>query len=303
MNNLPSLEELDAFVRVAETGAFNAAAREMNLSPSAVSKIVTRLERRLGIKLLSRTTRSVGLTADGERIRAGALKLLAEAKAFEDEAAPLSATPSGAVRVSVASGFGRAMLAPRLSAFHRAYPDVFVDLSLNDRAVDLPSEGIDVAVRSGDLGDDASLIARQIADVHRVLCAAPSYLRARGRPESIDDLENHVCINFRSPRTGRDFAWEFLVAGVQIRRTFRSAASSGDGGAVAAAAVGGHGISQMPAFLAEDHLRSGALIELLPETRPPPTRYSAIYLDRRHLAPRIRALLDFLGRAFDEHRF
>ncbi|MEM8753993.1 MAG: LysR substrate-binding domain-containing protein [Pseudomonadota bacterium] len=299
MNRRPSLEELATFVRVAETGAFNSAARELSLSPSAVSKIVTRLERGLGIKLLHRTTRSVGLTTDGERIRASAMRLLAEAQAFQDEAAPLSATPSGTVRVSVASGFGRAMLAPRLSSLHQAYPDVFIDLSLDDRNVDLPSEGIDVAIRSGDLGDDASLIARRIAEVDRILCAAPEYLSARGRPKSIDDLESHACVNFRSPQTGRDFPWNFLLNGEPVRRTFRGVATIGDGGAVAAAAIGGLGVSQMPAFLAEGHLRSGALVELLPETRPRATRYSAIYLDRRHVAPRIRAVLDFLSRAFD----
>ncbi|WP_299869712.1 LysR family transcriptional regulator [uncultured Hoeflea sp.] len=294
MNRLPQLSGIAIFVQVAETGAFNEAARRMNLTPSAASKAVTRLEEDLGVRLLRRTTRSVSLTPEGERYLEGARRALAELETSAAEAAGSTMEPGGTLRVSAPSALGRMWLAPALYDFHRQWPKVSIELSLDDRIVDLAGEGNDVVIRSGTLADSASLVARKLFGSQLVLCAAPDYWARNAAPKSPCDLEVHACLNFRNRRTGKAVPWVFDVEGQTIPHLFKGPLTTDDGEAVLHAAVGGLGVSQMPGYMAAEAVRSGALVPTLEAFTPPATQYSAIYLDRRLVAPRIRVFIDFL---------
>lgn len=296
MNRTPPLSGLSAFVQVAETGAFNEAARRLDLSPSATSKAVSRLEGELGVKLLHRTTRSVGLTPEGERYLEGARRILLELSALGDEISETRADPAGRLTVSVPAALGRMWLVDALAGFQAAWPRIEVELSLDDRAIDLAGETIDVAIRVGSLDDSANLVGRRLFADPLVVCAAPQYWHRRGKPKHPDDLTRHDCLNFRNRRTGRAMAWHFEVDGSKSARVFDGPLTIDDGEAVGRAALAGLGVSQMPGFMAAKALRSGALEEVLRDFRPPDIPFTALYLDRRLVSPRIRAFVDFMAR-------
>jgi len=200
--------DMRVFVRVVERTSFSAAAAELGLTPSAVSKIVTRLENRLGAQLLHRTTRRLALSPEGEVYFARAHQIMTDIDEAEAEVARSRGAPRGRLRVNTSTGFGVHQLAPALPEFCKRYPDVDVELSITDRIVDLVADHADVAVRAGAIGD-TSLIARKIADVGRVICAAPRYLAQRGIPARPADLKDHDCIVLTAPGHNR---WPFHTA-------------------------------------------------------------------------------------------
>lgn len=286
-----NLTAVSAVVQVAEQGSFADASRVLGLSTSATSKSIGRLEDELGVKLFRRTTRSVSLTPEGERYVEGIRPLLLEMDAVTAEVTDSTLAPRGQLRVSVPAAYGRMVLVPQLFEFSERYPDVQLELSLEDRDVDLAAEQADVAVRAGALPDSANLVARKLFDDPLITCAAPTYLDRQGPPETIEDLKGHNCLNFRNRRTGRPVPW--LFAG-DVRMPVSGGLAVDDGEAVGRAAIAGVGISQMPGFMAREALEDGRLIEVLRSHRPPPVQFSALYLDRRLVSPRIRALIDFL---------
>lgn len=295
MNEVPSLTSIAAFVSVAETGAFNEAARALDMSPSAASKAVTRLEHVLGVKLMHRTTRSVSLTPEGERYLEGAKRILGEVRSLGREIADTSADPSGRLTVSAPAAFGRMCLVPILPVLQEKWPAIELDLSLDDRAVDLAGDAVDVAIRAGPLSDSASLIARRLFDDPLTVCATPDYWARYGKPSHPDDLVQHRCLNFRNQRTGRTMPWAFFAEGQATSRIYPGSLTIDDGEAVGRAAQSGLGVSQMPGFMAAPGLLSGELEEALAAFRPTPTPFTALYLDRRLVSPRIRAFVDFLA--------
>ena len=295
MNRMPPLSGIAAFIQVAETGAFNEAARRLELSPSATSKAVSRLEEDLGVKLLHRTTRSVSLTPEGERYLEGAKRIVADMATLGTEVSDSLADPSGRLVVSAPAALGRMWLVEALSDFRSTWSKIDVELSLDDRAVDLAGDAVDVVIRAGSLADSANLVARRLFTDPLIVCATPQYWKQRGKPSSPNDLAEHACLNFRNRRTGRAMPWVFQIAGAKESQVFDGPLTIDDGEAVGRATQAGLGVSQMPGYMAAEALRSGGLEEVLRAFRPPEVPFTALYLDRRLVSPKIRAFIDFVS--------
>lgn len=296
MNELPPLTSIAAFVQVAELGAFNEASKALDLSPSATSKAVSRLEELLGVKLLHRTTRSVSLTPEGERYLEGAKKALSDLSIIGEEVSNTKTAPKGRLKISAPSPLGRLWLADVIADFIKQWPDVEVELTLADHLADLASEGIDLAIRSGGMAESAHLVARKLYDEDLMVCATPDYWDANRRPHHPDDLKDHRCLNFRAAQTGRLFPWVFTING-EARRIDADGPFVVDEGEMNLRMVlNGAGVGQLPGYMVRRYLASGELVETLEDYRPPRTPISAMYLDRRLLSPRIRAFVDHIAK-------
>lgn len=290
-----------AFVAVAKHGAFIEASRHLDLSPSATSKAVTRLEDHLGVKLLQRTTRSVSLTQEGERYLTGAAKLIEQFRDLGEEVTGSISTPRGRLTVSAPSAFGRLWLITALPKFLEDWPEITIDLHLDDKAAQLAGDGIDVAIRAGQLPDGSRLMAKKLfADSYHI-CATPEYWDINGRPAVPDDLSGHNCLNFRVSQTGNYYPWKFINdAGEVYTHSYEGRVSIDDGESVFKAACAGLGVSQIPGFMAAGAIENGRLEEVLVDFRPPASAFHALYMERRLLAPRIRVFIDFLVKTLDE---
>lgn len=291
---MDNLSDLRLFVRVALTGSFAEAARVESMTSSAVSKAVQRLEGEIGAKLFSRTTRAVSLTVEGERFLDGARRLLDDAETLKSEFTDSLDEPRGKLVISAPNVFGRIWLTERALAFMNRYEHVEVELKFEDRKVDFMSEGIDVAVRIGDLGDSANLVARKLFDDTIHTCATPDYLDRFGVPDSLSCLGQHRAIHYRVQSTGLIFPFMFNCNGEAVRRTLDPVLVSNNIEAMLLAAKAGLGLSQMPSFLAAEPLASGELVEILKSVRIDTFPYWIVYQDRRLVAPRVRAFVDFL---------
>jgi LysR family transcriptional regulator, regulator for bpeEF and oprC len=293
---MKSLSNMLAFVRVAEVQSFVQASNMLGLSTSAVSKAVARLEADLGIKLFHRTTRSISLTTDGVRFYEGCQQLLGELDALEAEIQGNRVAPKGRLTVSVSVAFGRVCVVPLLKAFTQEFPEIALDIAMDDRPIDLAEQAVDVVIRSGQLSDSANLIARQIISYPLVVCGSPIYLEQHGKPQYPDELQQHTCLNFRNRSTGRFYPWSFAVNGQIERYAVSGSVVFDNADAIVRSAIAGLGLSQMPTFLAAEALAKGDLQEVLFAYRPPEIPVWICYLDRRFVAPRIRAFVDFVTR-------
>jgi LysR family transcriptional regulator for bpeEF and oprC len=291
---MKSLSNIKTFVRVAQTKSFVEAANVLSLSPPATSKAVAKLEEELGVKLLHRTTRSVSLTNEGERFYEVAQRLLEEMDDLVQELKDTKTEPSGRLKVSMSTAYGRMWGTILLAQFRRDYPQISVDLSLDDRDVDLAAEGFDVVIRVGELADSANLIAVRLFLDPLITCATPEYLERYGRPQHPEELAQYNCLNFRNRKTGRLVPWFFTIDEQIERRNFTGTLTIDDGEAVGQAAMLGMGISQMPGFMAINALTEGKLEEILADYRPPEVPFTALYLERRLVSPRIQAFIDFM---------
>lgn len=292
------LTEMEAFVRVVDLGGFTDAARKMGVSKSAVSKHVSALESRLGARLLNRTTRRVNPTEIGLAYYDRASRVLAEACEADAMAAAMQGMPQGELRVSAPLSFGIGHLAPAVSGFLRAYPDVSVRLSLDDRFVELVAEGFDLAIRIGAL-PDSSLIARKVAETAMVLVASPAYLRAEGTPDSVDALAGHRLLHYSNLASGH--IWKLRGASGDerlVRATGSLTVNNGD--ALLRAAIDGIGIALLPAFICAPALRDGSVVEVLTAARPQPLGIFAVYPSGRYTQPKLRAFVDYLVERFKE---
>ena len=291
---MKSLSNIKTFVRVAQTKSFVEAANILSLSPPATSKAVAKLEEELGVKLLHRTTRSVSLTNEGERFYEVAQRLLEEMDDLVQELKDTKTEPSGRLKVSMSAAYGRMWGTILLAQFLQAYPQISVDLSLDDRDVDLAAEGFDVVIRVGELADSANLIARRLFLDPLITCATPEYLEHYGRPQHPEELAQYYCLNFRNRKTGRLVPWFFTIDEQIERRNFTGTLTIDDGEAVGQAAMLDMGISQMPGFMAINALTEGKLEEVLADYRPDEVPFTALYLERRLVSPRIQAFIDFM---------
>ncbi len=289
-----NLDALHVATRVAEQRSFAGAAHLLGLSASAVSKSVARLERQLGLKLFQRTTRSVRLTPAGEQLLSKSNQLLAEFDALLAEVSGDAAHVRGPLRISAPVTFGRRMIAPLIGCFLQAFPDIDVELDFTDRYVDLAAEPVDVAIRSGHLGD-SSLVSRPVFRDPLVLVASRKHAIAQRQIDTIEALRGHKAVAFRNSRTGRNEPWRF--AGNASFRPARAVAAS-DVESVLGLVIDGLGVAQVPLYLARPSLEQGRVIEILAGQRPEPIVYSTVYLDRRLLARTVRAFVDFLAEAW-----
>src|SRR5689334_938310 len=287
--------EMNAFVRVAERGSFAAAAEDLSLTPSALSKLVTRIEDRLGVRLLTRTTRKLALTAEGELFVARSREILASIEAAEAEVTAASERPRGHLRVSVGTAIAKQILGPTLPFFLDRYPDITVELHVSDRQVDLVAEQIDVAIRSGALGD-STLVARKIAEAKRVICASPAYLRKHGSPQVPADLLQHNCLTLPGPAWSR---WPFHTHEGINRLEVSGSFTSDNADMLLDVAVAGLGIARLADFMIGRAVQRGDLVPLLVDSHvPDPFPMHALTVPGRHRAPRIRAFVDFVAEQF-----
>jgi DNA-binding transcriptional LysR family regulator len=285
-------DDMTAFVRVVEKGGFAAAAQDLSLTPSAVSKIVTRIEQRLGVQLLTRTTRRIALTAEGETYFRRCQDILSAIEAAEAEVASSSAELRGRIRVSASTSIGRYQIAPILPGFLAGHPGIAVELDVTDRQVDLIAENVDVAVRTGALAD-SSLVARKVAEARRVLCASPGYLERRGTPGVPADLLAHNCLlvtNFAHLAR-----WPFYTPEGINRLAVSGDVTSDSSDVLLELALAGHGVIRTLEMLAAGHVRSGRLVPLLADVHvDEPTPIWAVTPPGRNRVPRVRAFLDYL---------
>lgn len=290
------LGAMAVFAQVVEAEGFSAAARQLGVAKSSVSKQVSRLEDELGVRLLNRTTRRLSLTEAGRTFFQGCQRVVAEASAAESAVTHLGAAPRGRLNVGAPMSFGLRHISPVLPLLLGRCPELTVDLALNDRFVDLVEEGFDVGVRIAHL-KDSSLVARRLAPSRNVLCAAPEYLAAHGMPRTVEDLTAHECLLYSYQASGGK--WRFVGPGGRREMRVRGRLRANSGESLLAAALAGYGIVRLPTFICGDALRDGRLIRLLPEWGDPQeTAINAIYPASRNLSPKVRVFIDFLVEQF-----
>lgn len=281
-------------VQVVELGSLTAAAEKLHLSPSAVSKLIARLEDRLGARLLQRTTRRLSTTPEGRLFYERARELVDEIDAAEELVRAGRLRPRGALRVSLSHGFGMRQIVPMVPEFAGLYPDIELQLAFADRRVDLVSQGLDLAIRLGTVRDE-TLIARRLADHGRIICATPAYLERHGIPATPEQLAGHNCILFDQPDHLNQ--WPFHLADgttarVRVGGNFRS----DNGDALFELLLGGLGIAWAADFLALPHIATGRLVPLLTEhVVDERTPIHAVYPQRRHVPAKVRVFIDFLA--------
>lgn len=284
---------LVAFMTVAHEGSFSRAADRLGIGRSAVSRSVQKLETQLGARLFSRTTRSTTITREGElfyeNCRPGVEKLL---QALEDMRDLREGPPQGHLKISAPLGFGRKVVAPLLVEFREQHPAVALELSLDDRHVDLAAERVDVAFRDGRL-EDSQVVAKQLIPMQMMVCASPDYVRRHGLPASVEDLAAHACINQRLPN-GRLQPWDFRIAGKVHSITPQVSIVVNDPSLAMQAVLDGQGLAQLPAYQVCDQLRAGAVVTCLAAIAPDDRGHYLCYLSRQQLPKRIRVFIDFM---------
>ncbi|KZL19374.1 HTH-type transcriptional regulator DmlR [Pseudovibrio axinellae] len=288
---MTEISAIPIFVAVAETGGFAAAARQLGITKGAVSKRVSGLEARLGTQLFHRSTRSVSLTEAGEIYLAYAVQALGYAREGEDAVATLQGQPTGQLRVSAPMSFGRIHVAPLVTDFLEQFPKINLDLTMDDRMVDLIEAGFDVAIRAGSMPDSA-LIARRLATVRSVVVAAPSYLAKNGAPTDPAQLVDYNCLHYAYSRDPME--WLFLSDGDQMRVRTKGSLRVNNSEALCVALVDGLGIGRLPTFVAGSHIKAGRLHQVLPGFSMPEQALFAVFPERRHMPAKTRVFLDFL---------
>ena len=289
---------MSAFVSAVEQGGFSSAARELGLSPSALSKLVTRLEDRLGARLLQRTTRRLLLTPEGEVFFTRAQRILAAIDEAESEVTEANASPRGTLRLHCGSAFGMHQLALATPRFLARYPDISMDITISDQPPAAMEEGIDLAIRIGPL-DESSMVARRICNLQRVICAAPSYLARCGTPQTPDDLQRHNCLWITSlPALRR---WPFDTEdGIRVVNVGGNVAAN-TAETVLQLAIAGVGITRLTDVIVGDAIGRGELVPVLSDWHhAEPVPLFATYPSGRHLSPKVKAMVDFLVEEFGD---
>lgn len=292
------LTEMEAFATVVDQGGFTDAARKMGISKSAVSKHVSSLETRLGARLLNRTTRRVSPTEIGLAYYDRARRVLNDAGEADALVSSMQSAPSGLLRISVATDFGVNHMSPILGDFLADFPDITVNMVLNNRYVELISEGFDLAIRIGEM-EDSSLRARKLTETTKRLIAAPGYFEQYGRPEKIDDLNEHKLLHYSNQSAGN--VWK-LTAPSGEKRQVRTQGwlTVNDGQSLLNACVSGLGIAYLPSFLYADALAAGLVEEAMPGLPTEEQGIYAVYPPGRYTQPKVRTFIDFLVEAFKE---
>ncbi len=287
-----SLPTIVAFVRTKEAGSFTAAARQLHVTPAAVSRSVARLEAQLGTALFRRSTRQLRPTPAGERYHARCVEALALLAGAERDARGEAGPPRGRVRISLPTTYGLHRVVPALAGLAEAHPGVVLELQVENRVTDFVREGSDLAIRLGAI-DDASLVARKLGDAPLGTFASPGYLEARGRPRSLDALEGHVLLPFVLPRSGRVLPWLFAAPSRELVPSGAPVRCMDDPQGLVALALAGVGICQIYRFMVAHEVRAGRLLEVLEKhggrTRP----FSLVY-PKAHVAPHVRVVIDWI---------
>lgn len=288
------LYQMRLYVRIVETGSFSAVARELGTIQPTVSKQLTALEEHLGVRLLNRTTRQLSPTEAGRKYYDRCRHILDEVTDLESSLADLQTRTTGLLRVNAPVAFGQLYMLPLVFRFRRKYPGLAVDLTLNDRFVDLVQEGVDVAIRFGDL-EDSQVVARRVGAVTRVCVASPEYLHSRGTPRSPADLSAHNCITYNYLFSNE---WQFEgpqgPLSVRVKGDFRANSAI----TIRSAALEAIGIAHMPGVFVQDDIDKGTLTQVLADYGPPPVEIHTVYPSARFLSSKVRLFLDFVHDQF-----
>ncbi|NOY72676.1 MAG: LysR family transcriptional regulator [Gammaproteobacteria bacterium] len=280
---------IPVFVAVVESGGFSSAARKLNISKSAVSKRITQLEDKLGVRLLYRTTRQLSLTEAGEHYYENAVKALAYANEAEDSVTQQQATPQGRLRINVPMSFGRLHIAPLIPPFLERYPNIHIDMVMDDRVVDLVESGFDLAIRGGDLSD-SSLISRKLMPLRLVLCASPDYFAQHNMPQTPADLIDHNCLLFSYSVSQWDFTKQGKIERVRVSGNYQANNSE----ALREALLQGTGITRIPTFVVRSDIAAGRLNVVLGEYQMPIKAFYALFPKRQHLPAKVRVFIDYI---------
>jgi DNA-binding transcriptional LysR family regulator len=289
------MDRLDAirlFVRLVECGSFSAVGREEGIGQPAVSKYIASLERHLGAQLVLRTSRRIVITEAGQTFYESAKRLVDDVEAAEAAVGDRQRAPRGLVRINVAPVHGRLCIMPLLTGFLERYPDVSVEVSVSAQSVDLLAEGVDIAIRHGQLAD-SSLTARKLSSVKMVMAASNDYLKTHGTPARFADLETHARIVFMRGRERSP--WQLKVGREMVSYMPTGKLLTGDAETVRASVLSGMGISQVPAWLLEDQVLAGNVQVILPQLQPPPLPIHLVYAAGRRVPMRVRVLMDYLA--------
>jgi len=294
------IDRLRIFLRVAQCGSFTLAADQLGLPRASVSAAVQQTEAALGVRLLHRTTRRVGLTPDGEALLEHARTLVDDVDELEQRFRPQGAALSGRLRVEVPSRIARRLVAPALPSFLAQHPAIEIELGSSDRAVDLVHEGIDCALRVGPLAP-SSLVARPLGRFGLINCASPAYLARHGTPRSPADLDRHQAVHYVPPAGGRAAPWEWQEGGAPRTRALAGQVAANNAETYIACCLAGLGLIQIPAFDVREHLASGELVQVLSAWPAPAMPVHLVYPHRRHLSRRMQAFSAWLAGMLAPH--
>jgi DNA-binding transcriptional LysR family regulator len=289
------ISAINAFVSVGDEGGFRAAATALGITSAGVSKAVARLEAELGVTLVARTTRSVRLTSAGALFHARCKAILADLDQAGHEAAEGAAVPQGRLIISASRAFGRMRVLPVIADYVRQYPQVEVEVRLDDRPVDLVKDGVDLAVRIGHL-PDSSLIAARVSQTGFVLCASPEYLASNGVPAHPDELHRHSIVGYVAPGTSIRFTYRFLIDGVERTMSLPSRLTVDDGEAAVSAAARSVGLAMVNDYHVEHHVADGSLVRVMRAFETPPVPISVVQLPTRNPSPATQAVTVMLRR-------
>ena len=302
---MDQLLALRVFTRIAESGSFSKAADAMDVPRATATKLIQELEKRAGVRLLQRTTRRVSLSPEGAVYFERASRLIADFDDMNDSAAGASAEVRGRLRVDIGSSLANMLLIPALGAFQSRYPNLRLDLGVSDRPIDLIGEGVDCVIRGGDM-PDSTLVARRLADLTWVTCAAPSYLRARGTPDHPTDLlkpladGGHAVLGYFSSLNGRHAPLEFQNGEEHFTVPTGSGIAVNESTAHLSALVAGLGVGQTFRFMAAPHIDTGGLMEVLPLWQRPHHRLSLVFPGSRNLSSKLRVFSDWACEVFSK---
>jgi LysR family transcriptional regulator for bpeEF and oprC len=293
------LQSMQLFARLAELGSFTKAAESLEIGRPQVTRYIQELEASLGVRLFQRTTRKVTLTAEGERFYERVQDILGSISAATSMFDRSGATLGGRLRIDIPTAFAQVEFMDSLKEFTTAFPEINVVLGVTDRTVDLVGEGVDCALRIGELAD-STLIARPIGMATMVTCAAPKYLHEQGEPTTLEDLVAHRGVNFLSGQSNRTLPWHFSVESEDRAYISNAGITVTESNAYVQCGVAGFGIIQAPGIAVGQYLSSGALVEILKPYRPHPRPVTVLYPSRTHLAPQVQVFLEWLQERFPQ---
>ncbi len=285
------------FARSVESGSFSAASRDLNHSPSAVSRQISDLENKLGIRLLIRSSRGISLTEEGHIFYSRCTEIRRNIASALDLADSLSQVPEGKLRVNTTVAFGKSQILPILRDFYEEYPKIAISVEFNDRPIDLAVNPIDVAIQFAEQIEDDSLIGRKLAVNRRVICAAPSYIERAGTVNSPKDLLQHNILRLSTVERWNDWVTEICGTKYQPGRNSNFEANSSD--ALYHAALAGLGIARLPTYLIAQDIAEGRLVNIMPDCVDTTSNIYAVYIMKQNMSPKVRVFLDFLTKKFD----
>ncbi|NEX62425.1 LysR family transcriptional regulator [Noviherbaspirillum galbum] len=299
---MDKLQAMEIFVQVVDAGGFTRAAENMQLPKATVSTLIRNLEQELRVKLLNRTTRQISVTPDGAAYYERCQTILADVRDAEEALSQSKSSPRGRLRVEVPTALARTLIIPALPSFYERYPEIELEMGCTDRTVDLVEEGVDCAVRGGDLAD-STLVARRVGSIALATCAAPSYLALHGTPTHPNDLLAHRCINYFSARTGKVHDWIFARGEERLQLRVPGRIAINDSNGYLAAGIAGLGVGQMAAYMVKPYVQTGQLEPVLTDWCSNVIPMHVVYPQNRHLSAKVRAFVEWVSELLaDEDR-